>query len=34
MPSITIFDGARSIGGNKIFLESEGRGILLDFGIF
>jgi ribonuclease J len=33
MPSITIFDGARSIGGNKIFLESEGRGILLDFGI-
>jgi ribonuclease J len=33
MPSITIFDGARSIGGNKIFLESDGRGILLDFGI-
>ncbi len=33
MPSITIFDGARSIGGNKIYLESEGRGILLDFGI-
>ena len=33
MASITIFDGARSIGGNKIYLESGGSGILLDFGI-
>lgn len=33
MPSITVFDGARTIGGNKIYLESEGKGILLDFGI-
>ncbi|WP_456474948.1 MBL fold metallo-hydrolase RNA specificity domain-containing protein [Candidatus Pyrohabitans sp.] len=33
MPSITIFDGARSIGGNKIYVESEGRGIFFDFGI-
>ncbi|MFQ5822129.1 MAG: MBL fold metallo-hydrolase RNA specificity domain-containing protein [Candidatus Heimdallarchaeota archaeon] len=31
--SITVFDGAKCIGGNKIFLEFEGTGIFLDFGI-
>ena len=32
MASITIFDGAESIGGNKIFVEEGGRGVFLDFG--
>lgn len=30
---ITIFDGARTIGGSKIYLESGNTGIFLDFGI-
>jgi len=33
MTSITVLDGADTIGGNKILLEEEGRGILLDFGM-
>jgi len=32
MTSITIYDGAESIGGNKIFVEEGGRGVFLDFG--
>ena len=33
MPSkITVFDGARCIGGNKIHLEFDGHGIFFDFG--
>jgi len=33
MPSkITVFDGARCIGGNKIHLEFDGRGVFFDFG--
>jgi ribonuclease J len=31
--TLTVFDGAESIGGNKIYLESGGKGIFLDFGI-
>lgn len=30
---ITIFDGARSIGGTKAYLEDKNTGILLDFGV-
>lgn len=33
MASLTVFDGAGSIGGNKLYLESEGKGLLLDFGM-
>jgi len=33
MPKITILDGARTIGGSKIHLQTEGVGILLDFGM-
>jgi ribonuclease J len=33
MASITIYDGANCIGGNKIHLEEKGRGVLLDFGM-
>lgn len=33
MRRITILDGARSIGGSKIHLQSEDVGLLLDFGI-
>ena len=33
MPKITILDGARSIGGSKIHLQTQGMGILLDFGM-
>ena len=32
MTSITVFDGAESIGGNKIYVEEGGRGVFLDFG--
>ncbi|WAC05129.1 MAG: MBL fold metallo-hydrolase [Methanoregula sp.] len=32
MTSITIHDGAESIGGNKIHVEEKGRGVFLDFG--
>jgi len=33
MTSITIYDGANTIGGNKIFIEEKGKGIFLDFGL-
>ncbi|MBD3253931.1 MAG: MBL fold metallo-hydrolase [Candidatus Lokiarchaeota archaeon] len=33
MTSITIYDGANTIGGNKIYLEEKERGIFLDFGM-
>ena len=33
MTSLTIFDGADTIGGNKILLEKKGRRLLLDFGM-
>lgn len=32
MTSLTVYDGARGIGGNKLYLEEEGRGVFLDFG--
>jgi ribonuclease J len=32
MTSITIYDGAESIGDNKIHVEEGGRGVFLDFG--
>ncbi len=32
MTSITIYDGAQTIGGNKIFVEDGGQGVFLDFG--
>lgn len=32
MTSITIYDGADSIGGNKINAEENGSSIFLDFG--
>jgi ribonuclease J len=32
MTRITVYDGAESIGGNKIFVEDQGPGIFLDFG--
>lgn len=30
---ITIFDGAETIGGNKIYVEEKERGVFLDFGM-
>ena len=33
MTSITIYDGANTIGGNKIYLEENGKGVFLDFGM-
>jgi ribonuclease J len=30
--SITVFDGASCIGGNKIYMEFEGSGAFFDFG--
>ncbi|MFX1525855.1 MAG: MBL fold metallo-hydrolase, partial [Promethearchaeota archaeon] len=33
MTSITIYDGANTIGGNKIYLEEKGKGLFLDFGM-
>ena len=33
MSSITVFDGATTIGGNKIYVEEKGKGVFLDFGI-
>ena len=30
--SLTVYDGANGIGGNKIFLEENGKGAFLDFG--
>jgi len=32
MTSVIIYDGATGIGGNKIFVEENGKGIFLDFG--
>ena len=32
MTLITIYDGANTIGGNKIYIEQNGKGIFLDFG--
>ncbi len=31
--NITVYDGAESIGGNKIYVEENGRGVFLDFGM-
>lgn len=31
--TITVYDGANCIGGNKVHLESEGMGVLFDFGM-
>lgn len=33
MAAITIYDGAESIGGNKIYVEDNGKGVFLDFGM-
>jgi ribonuclease J len=33
MTSITIYDGASTIGGNKIYVEDGGAGVFLDFGL-
>jgi ribonuclease J len=33
MASITVYDGAETIGGNKIYVEEKGRGIFFDFGM-
>ncbi len=30
---ITVYDGAATIGGNKIYVEENGRGVFLDFGM-
>jgi ribonuclease J len=30
--SLTVYDGANGIGGNKLYLEDGGKGIFLDFG--
>jgi ribonuclease J len=32
MVSITVNDGAKGIGENKIFVEENGEGVFLDFG--
>ena len=32
MASLTVYDGANGIGGNKIYLEEKGSGVFLDFG--
>jgi len=32
MPFITIYDGCDIIGGNKIYVEENGKGVFLDFG--
>jgi ribonuclease J len=32
MVSLTVYDGACGIGGNKLYLEDNGRGVFLDFG--
>ena len=32
MVSLTVYDGAMGIGGNKLYLEENGNGVLLDFG--
>ena len=30
--ALTVYDGATGIGGNKIFVEENGKGVFLDFG--
>jgi len=30
--SLTVYDGAMGIGGNKLYLEENGNGVFLDFG--
>jgi ribonuclease J len=30
---VTVYDGATTIGGNKIYVEENGRGVFLDFGM-
>jgi ribonuclease J len=32
MVSLTVYDGAFGIGGNKLYLEESGKGVFLDFG--
>lgn len=32
MVSLTVYDGANGIGGNKLYLEDDGKGVFLDFG--
>ena len=32
MTSITVYDGSNTIGGNKIYVEENGKGLFLDFG--
>ena len=32
MATITVYDGAATSGGNKIYVEAGGRGVFLDFG--
>ncbi len=32
MVSLTVYDGANGIGGNKLYLENKGKGVFLDFG--
>jgi ribonuclease J len=33
MTSVTVYDGAQTIGGNKIYVEENGCGLFLDFGM-
>ena len=33
MTAITIFDGTDTIGGTKIYVEENDKGIFLDFGM-
>lgn len=33
MTSITVYDGVNTIGGNKIYVEENGKGMFLDFGM-
>ena len=32
MVSLTVYDGAFGIGGNKLYVEENGKGVFLDFG--
>ncbi|MFX1345846.1 MAG: MBL fold metallo-hydrolase [Promethearchaeota archaeon] len=33
MTSITVYDGAKTIGGNKIYVNENGNGLFFDFGM-
>ena len=33
MTSITVYDGVKTIGGNKIYVEENRKGVFLDFGM-